>query len=359
MATVAAMAPDSIDGPGVWPQVMATLVAGDDLPPPVAAAALGDVLDGTAGDARLAALLVGMAAKGVTAAELTAMVDAMVAAAVPLELADPASTIDIVGTGGSPSRRQAALNVSTMACFVAAAAGATVCKHGNRKASSTSGSSDLLEALGITVELDGPAVRRCVDEVGLGFAYARAFHPAMRHAAGVRAALGIPTVFNLLGPLSHPAGVNRVVLGVGDPTMAPLMVEVLRRRQSPAALVVCGHDGTDELVTTGPTRVHELRNGEVSIYDLQPADVGIDVADPVDVRGGTPERNAELATAVLSGGDGPVADVVALNAAAGLLVAGVAPELSDGVDLARRAMADGSALARLGALAALTGQMAV
>lgn len=348
------MEPHAIDGPGVWPQVAAALVARHDLEPAVAAQALADVLAGTAGDARLAALLVGLAAKGVSAPELTAMVDTMVDAAVPLGLSDPAATIDIVGTGGSATRRHAALNVSTMACFVAAAAGATVCKHGNRRASSTSGSSDLLEHLGIAVELDSEAVRRCVDDVGVGFAYARMFHPAMRHAAGVRSTLGIPTVFNLLGPLSHPAGVNRVVLGVADVSVAPVMIDVLRRRNSPAAMVVCAHDGTDELVTTGPTRVHELRNGDVTVYDISPADVGLPTATHADLRGGTPERNAELARTVLGGGGGPVADIVALNAAAGLVVSGVADSLGDAVVTAHAAMVSGAPLARVTELAALT-----
>jgi len=356
--TEAAAGPDVVDGPGVWPQVLSSLVAGTDLDRTQAQAALGDVLDGTAGDARLAALLVGLAAKGPSADEITSMVDAMLAAAVPLVLSDPDSTIDIVGTGGAPARRVAALNVSTMASFVAAGAGARVCKHGNRRASSTSGSFDLLDELGVTVDLDGPAVSRCVDEVGIGFAFARTFHPAMRHAAGVRSALGIPTVFNLLGPLAHPGGVTRVVLGVSDPEVAPVMIDVLRRRGSPAAMVVCAHDGTDELVTSGTSIVHELRNGEVTVHELSPSAVGLATVDPDALRGGSPARNAEVARAVLSGDGGPVADVVALNAAAALVVAGMADSIADGIEPAMTAMTDGSAMGCLEALVELSGQLA-
>jgi len=336
-----------------WPALLSELVAGRDLPGPWAAAAITDTLAGEAGDARLAAFLVGLAAKGVSPTELDAMVDAMLAAAAPLELSDPAGTIDIVGTGGAPRRRQAALNVSTMAALVAAAAGATVCKHGNRKASSTSGSFDLLEALGIPTDLDGPGVRRCVDEVGVGFAFARSFHPAMRHAAPVRTALGIPTVFNVLGPLSHPAGLTRVLLGVGDPQLAPRVAETLVRRRAPRAMVVCGHDATDEIVTTGTTRIHEVRDGDLRVWEFDPTSVGIEVVPVEAVAGGDPARNAAIATELFAGGGGPVADLVAVNAAAALVVAGRVDSIADGLAPARAALADGSVAAKVAALVAM------
>jgi anthranilate phosphoribosyltransferase len=349
--------PDSGGGtsevPGGWPAIIARLVAGEDLDAEQARFALGDVLEGSAGEARLAGLLVGLAAKGPSPTELEAMVDAMLDAAVPLVLSDPHSTTDIVGTGGSPRRREAALNVSTMAAFVAAGAGAVVCKHGNRRASSTSGSFDLLDELGVTVELDADGVRRCVDEAGIGFAFARVFHPAMRHAAPVRTALGVPTVFNVLGPLAHPGGVTRSVIGVGAPSLAPLMIDVLARRGSPRAMVVCGHDGTDEIVTTGTTRIHELRDGEVRVYDFDPASVGIAVVEAAQVQGGDPVRNATIARELFAGAGGPVADMVALNAAAVLVVAGRADSIADGLELARAALADGAASRRLETLVAL------
>jgi anthranilate phosphoribosyltransferase len=324
--------PDSGGGtsevPGGWPAIFARLVAGEDLDAEQARFALGDVLEGSAGEARLAGLLVGLAAKGPSPTELEAMVDAMLDAAVPLVLSDPHSTTDIVGTGGSPRRREAALNVSTMAAFVAAGAGAVVCKHGNRRASSTSGSFDLLDELGVTVELDADGVRRCVDEAGIGFAFARVFHPAMRHAAPVRTALGVPT-------------------------LAPLVIDVLSRRGSPRAMVVCGHDGTDEIVTTGTTRIHELRDGEVRVYDFDPASVGIAVVEAAQVQGGDPVRNATIARQLFAGAGGPVADMVALNAAAVLVVAGRADSIADGLELARAALADGAASRRLETLVAL------
>jgi anthranilate phosphoribosyltransferase len=352
------VSPDRVNGDSdLWPGIMATLVAGRDLDDDQARGAIMGVLDGTAGDARLAALLVGLAAKGVTSPELAAMVDVMVTMAEPLPLTDPSAVVDIVGTGGAERRRSAALNVSTMACFVAAGAGATICKHGNRRASSTSGSFDLLEQLGVPTDLDAAGVRRCVDEVGVGFAFARMFHPAMRHAAAVRSTLGIPTVFNVLGPLAHPAGVTRSVLGVSDPALAPLMADVMRRRGAERAMVVCGHGDTDELVTTGPTLVHELRDGEVQVFEFDPASVGLTVVDPTAVAGGSPERNADIARDVFAGREGPMADMVALNAAAALVVAGAADSITDGLDMARTALADGAAAARLDALVGLGRQL--
>ena len=335
-----------------WSDVLSALVAGDDLAPEWAAAVIADTLAGAAGDARLAGLLVGLAAKGVRPAELEAMVGAMVDAAAPLVLTDPAHTIDIVGTGGAPRRREAALNVSTMSAITASAAGAVVCKHGNRRASSTSGSFDLLEALGIPTDLDAAGVRACVDDLGVGFAFARSFHPAMRHAAPVRTALGIPTVFNVLGPLSHPAGLTRMLLGVGDPTLAPVVADTLVRRGSPRAMVVCGHDATDEIVTTGPTTIHEVRDGSVEVWELDPAAFGIEVVPVAAVAGGDPQRNAAIATEVFAGSGGPVADLVALNAAAALVVAGRAETIVDGLGPARAALVDGSAAATVAALVA-------
>lgn len=278
------------------------------------------------------------------------MVDAMLAASAPITLPPGIEPIDIVGTGGSPSRRAHALNVSTMASFVAAGAGARVVKHGNRRASSTSGSFDLLEALGVAVELDGAGVARCVDEVGIGFCFARSFHPAMRHAGPVRSALGIPTVFNFLGPLSNPAGVLRQVIGVSDERIAAIVVGVLAERGAPRAMVVSGAEGIDELTVTGASIIHELRDGVVSTRTFDPAEVGIAIAGPDAIAGGDPSTNAAIAGRVFAGEHGAVRDIVCLNAAAGLVVAGVADELATGVELARASIDSGAAagvLARL------------
>jgi anthranilate phosphoribosyltransferase len=333
---------------GGWRSILSTLTEGRDLTTVQAGAALGEILRGDATPAQIAGFIIALRMKGETVDEMSGMVDAMLAAAAPIELPpDCAGAIDIVGTGGAPSRRMHALNVSTMACFVVAGAGVKVCKHGNRKASSTSGSFDLLEQLGVAVELDGPAVVRCVQDFGIGFCFARSFHPAMRHAGPVRAELGVPTVFNFLGPLSHPARVQRQVIGVADRSMAPTVIGVLRARGAPRAMVVHGHDALDELTTTGVSTVYELREGEVRTYELHPQDVGLAVADPSAVTGGDPMTNAEIARRVLAGEEGPYRDIVVLNAAAGLWVAGRVDDLAAGVGLARASIDQGQARAVL------------
>ncbi|MCU0269060.1 MAG: anthranilate phosphoribosyltransferase [Acidimicrobiales bacterium] len=340
---------------GGWRVVLAELTAGHDLTRALAAAALGEILAGRATDSQIGAFIVALRMKGEAVEEVSGMVDAMLEAAAPLELAHLDEVIDIVGTGGAPTRRVHALNVSTMSCFVAAGAGARVCKHGNRKASSTSGSFDLLDALGVAVELDGPAVARCVEGAGLGFCFARAFHPAMRHVGPVRAELGVPTVFNFLGPLSHPARVRRQVIGVSDPRVAPTVVGVLQARGARRAMVVHGHDGMDELTLTGPTDVFELRDGEVHEYQITPTSVGLPVYDAEDLKGGDPAENAVLARRVLGGETGPYRDIVALNAAAGLVVAGKAQDLVHGLELARASIDEGRAAAVLDRLVELAG----
>jgi anthranilate phosphoribosyltransferase len=241
-----------------------------------------------------------------------------------------------------------ALNVSTMACVVAAAAGATVCKHGNLKASSTSGSFDLLAALGVGYDLDGTALAGVVRDVGLGFCFARAYHPAMRHAGPVRAELGVPTVFNVLGPLSHPGRVARQVIGVGDPRMLDLVAGALAARGSEHALVVHGDGALDELALTGPTEVREVRSGAVvGTWVVEPGDVGLAQVGPEELPGGDATANAAIAARVLGGEPGPARDIVVLNAGAGLLVAGLAPTLAEGVALAAAAIDDGRAASTL------------
>lgn len=331
----------TIDEVGGWPQVLGPLVEGVDLPRDVATAALRSVLEGEASAAQIAAFVVALRAKGEAADEVLGLVDAMLGAATPLTVPDGA--IDIVGTGGAPRRRSAALNVSTMACFVAVGAGATVCKHGNRRASSTSGSFDVLEALGLNVELDAAGVQRCVREAGIGFCFARTFHPAMRHAAPVRAELGIPTVFNLLGPLSHPGGVLRQVIGVADRARLALVADVLAGRATPHAMVVHGAGGLDELTTAGPSLVIELRDGAVERYEVDPVALGLQITPLEDLPGGDAAQNAALAEALFAGTSGPVRDIVVLNAAAALVVAGVAGDVAEGIDKAAASIDDGHA----------------
>lgn len=336
------MSGPAIDAVGGWPRILGRLVEGEDLRGEDAAAALASILAGEATSAQLAAFIVALRLKGETAEEVAGMVGAMLDAAAPLEL--PPGTIDIVGTGGSPRRRVKALNVSTMACLVAAAAGATVCKHGNLKASSTSGSFDLLGALGIGYDLDGPALAAVVRDVGVGFCFARAFHPAMRHAGPVRAELGVPTVFNLLGPLSHPGRVGRQVIGVGDPRSLDLVAGALALRGSEHALVVHGDGAIDELALTGPTQVREVRDGQVlepSTYS--PADADLSPVAVEALPGGDAAANADIARAVLAGEPGPARDIVVLNAGAGLYVAGLVDSIAEGARRAEAAIDAGAA----------------
>jgi anthranilate phosphoribosyltransferase len=325
-----------------WPAVLSTLVAGTDLTAAQAGDALREILAGDATDAQIAAFLIALRMKGESITEVSAMVDAMLDSAAPIELPAGPDAIDIVGTGGAPSRRAHALNVSTMASFVAAGAGARVVKHGNRKASSTSGSFDLLEMLGVPLELDGPGVAHCVAEAGIGFCFARSFHPAMRHAGPVRTQLGVPTVFNFLGPLSHPAHVQRQVIGVSDSRIAPIVVGVLQQRGAPRALVVTGDDGMDEFTTTTTSTVHELRDGGVTTSTFDPRDIGISLVSVDALAGGSPEVNADIARRVFAGEQGAYRDIVCLNAAAGLFVAGIVDDIAAGVVKAQASIDSGA-----------------
>lgn len=337
-----------IDDIGGWKQVLGTLANSESLSRHDARTAMATILSGEATTAQIAAYIVALRLKGETAEELGGMVEAMVEAADGITL--PEHTIDIVGAGGSPFRRRHALNVSTMACFVAAAAGASVCKHGNRKASSTSGSFDLLEALGVNIDLDSAGVERCVAEAGVGFAFARAHHPAMRFAAPVRAELGIPTVFNILGPISHPGQVTRQVMGVASETTADLIAQVLADR-GVRAIVVTGDDDLDEFSLTGPSRVLDVADGSISEMHVAPSDVGMEQCAEAELAGGDAAKNAAITQAIFSGEEqGPRRDIVVLNAAAGLVVAGLADDLTDGVAQAAAVIDTGSVATTLSRL---------
>ena len=331
----------TIDDYGGWPGILATLAAGRDIGTSEARAALGAILAGEATDAQVAAFIVALRLKGPAVGELLGLVGAMRDAATPLDI--PSSTIDIVGTGGTAGRKAHALNVSTMACFVAAGAGATVCKHGSVKASSTSGAFDLLDAIGVPIGAAPDEVERMVRSVGLGFAFAKTFHPAMRHVAGVRSQVGISTIFNLLGPLCHPGHTQRQVMGVLERSLAPDMAAVLQATGSVRSLVVHGDGRFDELTTTGPNLVVDLNEGRVTEYRLEAAEVGLAQASPDELRGGDPVANARILAGILAGEPGPRRDMVVLNAAAGLVVAGVADDLAAGVEAAAAAIDDGRA----------------
>lgn len=334
----------TLDELGGWRPILLQLTAGRDLSADEGHAAMTEILAGRATDAQIAAYIVALRMKGEAVEEVAGMVDAMLEASDPITLPpEAADAVDIVGTGGGASRQAHALNVSTMAAFVVAGAGAYVCKHGNRKATSTSGSFDFLEAIGVSIDLDGVGVARCVAEAHAGFCFARAFHPAMRHAGPVRAELGIPTLFNFIGPLSNPARVTRQVIGVNDPAMAPTVIGVLLRRGAERAMVVHGHDGMDELTITGRSTVWEVRNGDVLQYELDPQSIGLTVVDIDRLAGGDAAQNAEIAGRVFAGEPGAHRDIVALNAAAALVVAGVVDDMGEGLTRARASIDDGHA----------------
>lgn len=321
-----------------WPRTLATVVAGQDLDEDTAASVLSDIMGGDVDPARTAGLLTALRTKGESAAEIAGFVRAMLEHVVPIDLDGP--LLDTCGTGGDGADT---FNVSTVAALVVAAAGVPVAKHGNRSASSRCGSADLLEAWGVAIDLPPAAVATCVRELGIGFLFARTFHPAMRHVGPIRASLGIRTVFNVLGPLSNPAGAAHQIVGVSDVRLAPVMADALARLGKRHALVFWGEDGLDELTTTGPSRMWEVRDGTVVESRFDPIDVGIERAELAQLQGGAVADNVAIADAVLSGTPGPPADVVALNAGAALYAADVATDIADGVTRAREVLARGAA----------------
>jgi len=296
-----------------WPNVLTALLNGEHLSVADAAWSMEQVMLGDATPSQLGAFLVALAAKGETVDEIVGFRDAILDHALPLPV-DPMA-LDIVGTGGD---RHGTVNVSTMASIVCAAAGVPVIKHGNRAASSASGSSDVLAALGIDLTLTPEAVATVLDRAGITFAYAAAFHPGFRHAGTTRAELGIPTVFNYLGPLCNPARPEASAVGVASLERVPLFVGVFQTRGA-TALVFRGDDGLDELTTTGHSHVWEVSRGLVTEHDIDPRDLGIKRARMSDLIGGDAVHNAAVARAVLGGEAGPVRDIVLLNAAAGLV----------------------------------------
>jgi len=343
MSTTAA-AP-GLDDMGGWPAVLGPLTAGRDLTTEQAAAAMTEILAGNASPAQIAGFIVALRMKGETVDEMVGLLAAMYGAAELVPLPDVTGVVDTCGTGGDRSHT---INVSTIAAFVVAGAGVKVCKHGNRAASSACGSADLLEALGVVIDLAPEQVAACVQDAGIGFCFAPRFHPAMRHAIPTRRDLGVPTVFNFLGPLANPARVRRQVVGVSDARMAEKMAGVLGRLGSERALIVYGHDGLDELTTTTTSSVVELdEHGALRRYDVDPAALGLSVAQPGELVGGDAAANAAAARAVLAGEPGRHRDVVMLNAAAGLVAGGAAAGLPDGIALAAAAIDEGRAAAAL------------
>lgn len=337
-----------MDSAHSWPIVLGQLIRGESLTAQAAAWAMSEIMDGAASPAQIAGFGVALRMKGETPVEVGGMASAMLGLATPLTI--PGRLTDLVGTGGDRART---VNISTMGAIVAAAAGARIAKHGNRAASSACGAADVLEALGVVIDLPPAATEKLAQETGVVFLFAPLYHPALRHTAVPRRELGVPTVFNFLGPVANPARPQAQAVGVADPRMGPVLAGVLAGRGS-SALVFHGDDGLDELTTTGPSTIWIVRAGTVSQTRFDPAAIGISRCEPADLRGGDPAHNASVVRSVLAGQPGPVRETVLLNAGAALVAESGAAEpgrlaqaLADGCARAAAAVDSGAAAALL------------
>ena len=328
--------------------LLAKAVRGEDLSAAEARDAFGHMVSGDASQVATGALLAALQAKGPAPSEIAGGVEALRAAMIPVPAPDAAGLVDTCGTGGGTV---STFNISTAAALVAAGGGVRVAKHGNRSFTSKCGSADVLEALGVTVELSPEGMARVLAETGIVFMFAPLLHPAMRHVGPVRQALGITTIMNLLGPLTNPAGARRQVVGVADPAFVELVVRGLAALGHERALVVHGAPGMDELSPCGATRVAELRGGRVTSYEVTPAELGVEPVDPGDLAGGEPAENAEVVRAVVTGEErGPGRSAVLVNAAAAFHVAGRVDSLAEGVAAGARTIDSGAAAAVLDSL---------
>lgn len=327
--------------PDFWPDTLGRLVRREALDADEAAEAMRRIMAGEATAGQVGGLLMALRTKGETADEVEGLARTMLEFANPVHA--PSPVVDIVGTGGD---RSGTFNISTASAIVVAGAGVAVAKHGNRAASSHCGSADVLEALGVTIDLDAAGVERCLADAGVAFLFAPRFHPAMAHAGPVRRELRVPTVFNFLGPLTNPARPFAQAVGCSDARMLPLMAQVLARRGMRAVLFR-GNDGLDELSTTGTSTVFVVRDGSVRESGVDPAELGLARATIGDLQGGGAEASAALVRSILAGEPGPRRDVVLLNAAAALEVAGRASDLSEGLSLAAESIDSGAAGAAL------------
>jgi anthranilate phosphoribosyltransferase len=320
-----------------WPALIRALIGGRALTAEQTAWAMNEIMEGAASPAQIAGFGVGLRAKGETAAEMAGLAASMLAHATPISIPGPVT--DLVGSGGDGLHT---VNVSTMATIVAASAGVPMVKHGNRAASSASGAADVLEALGVVIDLPAAATEALFAEVGIAFLFASAYHPSLRHAGPVRRDLGVPTAFNYLGPLTNPARPTSLAVGVADPLMGPVLAGVYAQRGE-SALVFHG-DGLDELTTTGPSTVWIAADGAVAVTDFDPAALGLPRASIDDLRGGDPTHNADVVRWLLAGRPGPIRDIVLLNAAAAITAAGGLSGMTSSDALAK-ALGDGLARA--------------
>lgn len=325
-----------------WGSTISHLLAGDSLDEEMAAHAMTEIMEGAATPAQIAGFVIALRAKGETVDEVVGLVRTMRRFGDKVDVVG--EVLDTCGTGGD---RTGTFNVSTAAAIVCAGAGARVAKHGNRAASSKCGSADVLEALGVKIDLPPAGVATCLAEAGIGFCFAPVFHPAMRHAGATRRELGVPTIFNFLGPLTNPAGATRQALGVADARMIEVMVEALGRLGSHHVIAFHGYGGLDELATAGPSEVVELKAGSVSRWTIDPSELGFEPAPLEAIAGGTADENAATIRTVLRGDGGPHRDIVVLNAAAGLVAAGFAADIPAGITAAADAIDSGRAAGSL------------
>jgi len=331
---------------------IAAVVEGSDLSEGDATACMREIMSGEATPAQFGAFVVALRLKGETPDEIAGLARGMREKALPVRV--PGPLLDTCGTGGDSS---GTFNVSTAAAFVAAGAGARVAKHGNRAITSACGSADVLEALGAKIELSPEGVAACIERAGFGFMFAPAFHPAMKFAAGPRREIGVRTVFNVLGPLTNPAGATAQVVGAPSAALAEKLALVLQRLGATHALVVHGEDGLDEVSASGPTVVFELKDGRVTESTVRPADLGLAEHPPEALRGGSAAENAAAMRRVLAGEAGPLRDFTLLNAAAALVAADLAPELREGISLAARAIDSGAAREKLDAFVTVSNEV--
>lgn len=328
-----------------WPEILGLLTSRVSLDRGQAAWAMERIMQGEASPSQLGAFLAALRTKGETVDEMVGLVETMRSFSRKVEVDYP--VVDTCGTGGD---RTGSVNVSTTSAFVLAGAGAKVAKHGNRAASSSCGSADLLEALGVKIDLGPDGVRRCLDEAGIGFCFAPIFHPSMRHAGPVRKELGVATVFNFLGPMTNPAGAQFQALGVSDGAMAPRMVSVLATLGTVRALVFHALDGMDEISLSGPTHLWDLNEGRVGESQIDPLEFGIPRAEGAELKGGDAERNAQVAIAVLEGLSGPMRDVIVINSAAGAIACGLAEDFPTAIGIVSESIDRGDARRALSAL---------
>jgi anthranilate phosphoribosyltransferase len=323
-------------------EAIGTVVAGKSLTVDEAAGVMEEIMAGDATPAQIGAFVTALRLKGETSEEIAGMAQVMRSNVLKVEYLEP--LVDIVGTGGDSLNT---FNISTAAALVLAASGVKVAKHGNRAASSAAGAADVLEACRVKIEQTPEGVARCIDEAGMGFMFAPAFHPAMRHAGGPRREIGIRTVFNILGPLTNPAGASSLVVGIADPSLGERIAQAFAQLGSTHVMVVHGSDGADELTITGPSQVWEMKDGTVTHYELKLEDVALEPCAPEALTGGIAAENAETMERVLGGELGPLHRAIALNAGAGMYVAGTVSTLKEGVESARKVLSSKAALATL------------